>query len=95
MTREAAWFVSHDDHFSSDKAIKQLDYTPPDLKTVIRDAVAWQAQQGIVSASGQPALPLTQTADMEKMRPPPAPKSVINPPKGQKVRHFSKKPAQL
>lgn len=91
LTREAAWFVGHDDHFSSEKAVTQLGYTPADLKTVVRDAVAWQAQKGFVTASGQPPIPLTQP----DASPPPHPSKqrLFTPPAGQTARSFSKKTA--
>ncbi|MEO0412626.1 MAG: NAD-dependent epimerase/dehydratase family protein [Pseudomonadota bacterium] len=65
LTPEAAWFVSHDDEFSSDKAMKELGYSPPDLRTVVRDAVAWQASQKMVSGAGQPVLPLEREAALD------------------------------
>lgn len=62
LTPEAAWFVSQEDNFSSEKAIKALGYNPPDIGTVVRDAVAWQASQKMVSGAGQPVLPLEEEA---------------------------------
>ncbi|MEM7570853.1 MAG: NAD-dependent epimerase/dehydratase family protein [Pseudomonadota bacterium] len=58
LTREAAAFMSIDDHFVSDKAIKDLGYTPPPLDELVRDAVAWQASEKMVSGAGVPALVL-------------------------------------
>lgn len=92
MTREAAWFVSHDDHFSSQKAMTQLGYTPIDLKTIVRDAVAWQAQKGHVTASGQPPLSL-KTSDQQESPVTAVKPTLFKPPTGQKVRAFSDKPA--
>lgn len=63
LTPEAAWFVSHDDHFLSDKAVKDLDYDPPSLEIVIRDAVAWQASEKLVTPAGQPPLSLEEEAE--------------------------------
>lgn len=103
MTREAAWFVSHDDHFSSAKAMKELGYAPPDLKTVVRDAVAWQALKGLVSADGQPAVPLRQEADAPPAKAPRTKTSAASAGKDKprpssdkeqaKERTFSQKPA--
>lgn len=69
MTREAAWFVSHDDHFTSEKSAKQLGYGMPDLKTVVRDAVSWQAQVGSVSLGGQQPIALTTAPDGSQVKP--------------------------
>lgn len=98
MTREAAWFVSHDDHFTSHKAITQLGYAPPNLQTVVRDAVAWQAQQGAVSADGQQPIALTTAPDGTKVQPRSdsegmslieKSQAAAAAPKGQKRRQFS------
>ena len=57
MTQDAAWFVSRDDHFTSDKAIKELGYAPPTLKMAVKTAIAWQASEGLVSPVGQTSGP--------------------------------------
>ena len=65
LTPEAAYFVSHDEQFSSAKAEKQLGYRQVPLAQSLADCHAWLVENGLIDAG-----PSARTPDKTTPAPP-------------------------
>lgn len=67
LTPQAAWMLSHTAEFSSDLAIRDLDYQPADLDTCLQATQDWLVAEGLLNAAPGAAPAQTASAPQDTL----------------------------